>query len=352
MFNQPYFLLLLLLPAAFLFYRSRRYYLRHAYVKSLTEAKPDVHNKFIQAVCMGLGWFMLVLAAANFLWGMTVVERRQPVHKYILINDGSGSMVDPRKERGVGKRLDPVYKGNKALLDMLDKRKDGSRDLVGAIVFSNDAFVVSYMVDEPQFVAKKLSFVNYNAPPMALGTQLENALWAGIDMILSNEKETSSDLNSIRLKMFGVDTDYKKEDIQTTLEKYRLIAQHSCVIIFTDGEFDQPQGSPNRMSVYKQLRLCKDLGIKVYVISVETIDSFVQRYTKDTGGFSVIFRDFDEDKFRKAYESVVESQTQEEIVTEHQVDKSLASLMAAISLGFLSVGLLLRLTIDRNFTEV
>lgn len=352
MFDKPYFLLLLLLPAAFLFYRHRRYFLRHAYVRSLTAAKPDSQYKYIQMFCTCVGWMLLVVAAANFLWGTTVVEKYQPVHKFVLINDGSGSMVDAHEERGVGSCLDPVYKGNKALLDMLDKRNDGSRDLVGAIVFSDDSFVVSYLVDEPQFVAKKLSYVDYRFPPLNMGTQLENALWAGIDMILSNDKDPDEDLGKLSRKMFGAGDDYKRDEIQTVLDKYRGIAQHSCIIIFTDGVFDNPQGTPFRMSVYKQLRLCKDLGIKVYVISVASIDNLVQRYTKDTGGFSVIFRDFDESRFRKAYENIVENQTQEEIVTEHHVDKSLASIMAAVSLGLLSVGLFLRLTLDRNFTEV
>ena len=352
MFDNPYFLLLLVLPAAFLIYGGRRYYLRHAYVRSLTDAKPIARSKYLQSGSIWAGWILLVIASANFLWGTTIVQKRHPVHKYILINDGSGSMVDGRKERGVGERLDPVYKGNKALLDMLDKRNDGSRDLVGAIVFSNDAFVVSYMVDEPQFVAKKLSFVDYRRPPMALGTQLENALWAGIYMILSNEKEPGDDVNKIRLRMFGFGNDYKREDVQTELEKYRPISENACIIIFTDGEFDSPAGHQNRMSVYKQLRLCKDLGIKVYVISVATVDNFVDRYTKDTGGFSTIFHDFDEEKFRKAYENIVESQTTEEVVVQQSVDKSLATITAAVALSLLSFGLLLSLTVGRNFTEV
>lgn len=354
MFDNLYFLLLLMLSAAFLVYRGRRYFLKHAYVHSLTNTRPDGHckSKIFQSCMMIIGWLLLIAASATPTAGTTIVQKRHPVHKYILINDGSGSMVDVRQERGVGKRLDPVYKGNKALLDMLDKRNDGSKDLVGAIVFSNDAFVVSYMVDDPQFVAKKLSFVDYRRHPMNSGTQLENALWAGIEMILSNEKETDDDLRVIQNRMFGIGQDYKRDDVQTTLEKYRSKAQHSCVIIFTDGEFDNPAGNRGRMSVYKLLHLCKDLGIKVYVISVEVVDNFVERYTKDTGGFSTIFRDFDEAKFRKAYENVVESQTQEEIVVEQHVKKSFATITALIALGFLSVGLFLSLTVGRNFTEV
>lgn len=352
MFDNPYFLLLFVLSAAFLVYRSRRYYLRHAYVRSLTDAKPAAQYRVVQTGCMFAGWCLLILASANFLWGTTVVQKHHPVHKYILINDGSGSMVEIKRDRGVGRRLDLLYKGNKALLDMLDKRNDGSKDLVGAIVFSNDAFVVSYMVDEPQFVAKKLSYVDYRYPPMNQGTQLENALWAGIEMILSNEKEIDDDLNKVNSRMYGVGFDYEKKDVQSILEKYRPIAQHSCVVIFTDGEFDNPAGTKNRMSVYKQLRLCKDLGIKVYVISVETVDNFVERYTKDTGGFSTIFQDFDENKFKKAYENIVESQAQEEIIVEQHIKKSFATIIATIALGFLSVGLFLSLTTGRNFTEV
>ena len=352
MFEKPYFLLLLLLPMIFIFYKYHRYYLRHAYVKSLTQSRPTKQYIYFQFICTSIGWLLLVLSAADFVWGTDVIIKKQPIHKYVLINDGSGSMVEINKIRGLGKRLASVHKGNEALLDMLDKRNDGSRDLVGAIVFSTDAFVVSYMVDEPSFVNKKLATIDYRLQPLNSGTVLDRALWSGINMILSNEKDPDDDLKMLYLLMFGMGHDYKRDSVETVIEKYRSIAEHSCIIIFTDGEFDSPGGFRGRMSVYKQLHLCKDLGIKVYVISVESVDQYVQMYIKDTGGFYIIFRDFDESKFRQAYESIVESQAKEEIAIEERVVKSFASSLALIAFVFLITGLFFRLTFDRNFTEV
>ena len=351
MLEYPWFLLLLLLPVVFLVYRNHRYYLRHAYVKSLMQINSR-HKKILQFICMSVGWILLVLAAVNFFWGYTTTVRRQPIHKFVMINDGSGSMVEINKPRGMGERLTTLNKGNEALLEMLNKRNDGSRDLVGAIVFSNSSFVVSYMVDDPKFVSKKLSLVDYRRSPLGAGTELDWALWGGIDMILSNEKDVDDDLIVLRNRMFGVGHNYKKEGTEHILTKYKAVAEYSCIIIFTDGEFDNPAGLSYRMSLYKLLSLCKDLGIRVYVISVATVDNFIERYTNDTGGFAQIFTDFEENKFRKAYQNIFKSQTTNEIVVEEQVRKPLGTIFGLVAFGFICLGLLLRLTFDRSFTEV
>jgi hypothetical protein len=355
MFEHPYFLGLFILALAFLVWRSSRYYLRHAYLETLRQAggKNWFNFRKIQTFCSFLGWTLLVIAAANLMWGFTERQTKQPVHKYVLINDGSGSMVDGQAERGMGQRLTVLNKGNKALLNMLDKRSDGSRDMVGAVVFSTDAFVISYMVDDPKFVGKKLDLIEYRQPPLSQGTDVDKAIWSGLEMLIANTEEPGDDLYALQSRMYGQGHRYAADEIsKAAVEKYKPKTEHSCLIVFTDGEFAMPEGHHHRMSVFKLLHLCKDLGVRVYVVSVETVDPFVLRYVTDTGGYAQVFKDFDEQKFEKAYESIVQSQTKDEIVVEQRVNRSLAPYFGLAALSCLFIGSLLRLTTDRNFTEV
>src|SRR6185369_2843283 len=102
------------------------------------------------------------------------------------------------KENGIGVELTAVLSGNDKLLNFLGKREDGSRDLVGAIVFSNDAFTVSNLCDDPFFVQKKLKRIDYRLSPLAGGTDIESGLWAALEMLLSqNNMVLEEDLNHL-----------------------------------------------------------------------------------------------------------------------------------------------------------
>lgn len=347
MFEHPYILLALFLLLTAFVWRNSRYYLRHAYLQSVGS---KACRKWVENGFFMMGWILLVLAAADPTWGVTEIERKQPVNKYVLLNDGSGSMVDANKERGIGLRLDVLAKANKSFLNLLDKRSDGSKDLVGAIVFSTDAYVVSYLVDDPQFVFKKLDMINYQVSPLGGATNINLAIWAGLEMLIFGSSDPDGEFNTVRSQMFGAGHDYKRSDV--LLAKYKAKAEHSCLIIFTDGDFVDPHGGPKHMSIYKQLRLCKDIGVKVYVISVEYIDPYVLKYTKDTGGYAQSFSSFDENKFQKAYEAVVRSQSQTVVVTEKNVRHSFAKHLGFVAFAFLFLCSLSRFTRGRSLTEI
>lgn len=355
MFKQPLFLLLFVLVPLFLWFRHQRYFLRHSYVDSLSQVTGVSRWRAIKSVCFYLALICFILAAADPQFQVTEQKHTLLVHKYVLINDGSGSMVDGNKDRGIGRALGTVQKGNEAFLKLLDQRDDGSKDLVGAVVFANDAYVVSHLVDDPVFVAKKLSYVNYRSPPMALGTQLEKALWAGVFLVMNVNKgtELSDDMKRLQVRMYGAGLKIKQDAfVKKVVDENKERAKGASLVVFTDGEFSSPEGAQHLMSCYKIMDFCKLVGIRVYVISVEQLQDLVMISCKETGGNGVVIKEYNQARFDQAYTDIVKSQVNEYVVTERVADRSLAMWLATGGLCFFLVNLVLANTLSRVFTDV
>jgi len=355
MFKQPLFLLLFALVPLFLWFRHQRYFLRHSYVDSLSQVSGVSRWRAIKTVCFFLALTCFILAAADPQFQVTESKQTLSVHKYVLINDGSGSMVEANKDRGVGRALGTVGKGNEAFLKLLDQRNDGSKDLVGAVVFANDAYVVSHLVDDPTFVTKKLSYIDYRRPPMNGDTQLEKALWAGVFLVLNVNKgtELSDDMKRLQVRMYGQGLRVKQDSlVNKVVAENKDRAKGASLVIFTDGIFDKPEGTQHIMSCYKIMDLCRLLGIRVYVISVEQLQDLVMLYCKESGGNGVVIREYNQARFDQAYTDIVKSQANEYVIMERVEDRSLAMWLATGGLCFFLVNLVLANTVSRVFTEV
>jgi hypothetical protein len=346
-FEHPYFLSIFLLAAAFLLFRKRKYFLKHASVSNLSKTKK--YNSVMVLNCFG--WTALVIAASGLTWGEILPVSKKLAHKYVLVNDASGSMIEGEAD-GRGPKLIAVERGNSALLKMLSKREDGSIDKVGAMVFSNDAYIVSYIVDDPEFVQQKLNSVNYRLPPLGGGTNVDKALWSSIGLFLKDAKQLSEEqLFAIGNLMYGTGGFEPTETAQQIIERFKPFTVGCSVVIFTDGMFF-PDGNESMMSTYKLLQLSKRLGIRVYLISVETIDRLVFEALLETGGTGIVLKGFDVEALEKVYADIVKSQSHEEFVTEESIKRSLSFWFGSFALTCLGVANLLRYTVNRSFTEV
>jgi hypothetical protein len=303
--------------------------------------------------CYASGMVVLVAAAANYLLGYKETTKVQAVHKYVMINDASGSMVDVSKERGVGQSLGAIEAGNEALLDLLSKRNDGSKDFVGATVFTDNSYVVSYMVDDPKIVRQKLLQVNYSLPPLNGGTLMDKALWGGIELVANHDDNlTDDELKLMTNRMSGRGLTFKKDsEIDRIVQKCLPLTKGTSLIIFTDGVFSNPLGGPLQMSAFKLLQLCQELKIRVYIISVEQIEPSMLKAIKETGGQGIVRKSFEKEAFREIYSDIVNSQSQETVVVERDMRQSLGTWFGLVAGILLCSGFFLSQTLCRRLTE-
>ena len=353
MIENPYFLLLFLgFLLYFCFWKSKKFYFRHPCVDNLSTFNPRLWLSW--ELLMLAGAAFLVIGAANFVWKTKESFKVSLVHKYVLINDGSGSMVDNQKLNGIGKELTSLMSGNAKLFDFLGKRNDGSRDLVGAVVFSDDSFVVSYLSDDPEFVHKKLKRIDYRLFPMNQGTNVAAGLWTGLEMVLSHDQTIGLDkLESLQLKFYGQGHNIKHDNITESIVANKARFAGSSLIFFTDGFFFAPDGNNNIMSTYKIINFCRDMGIRVYFISIFQLDQFIVQYCKDSNGRGEVITDgYNKQKLEAIYEEIVTSQAKEYMVKEEDVDRSLGTILGFIGLALIFCGLILHNTKQLNFTEV
>lgn len=351
MIQHPYLLLLLLLFPVYFFFRHRvRFYFRHACLENIRGRA--ARTLFHWQVFMLVGAFFITLAAANFVLSMTEKIKVYQVHKYVLVNDGSGSMVDMQKENGVGVALTALISGNEKLLDFLGKRQDGSKDLVGAVVFSNDAFVVSGLTDDPQFIQQKLRRIDYKLQPLGMGTDIESGLWAALEILLSNNNVVKrDDLERLQSRFYGDDRRIKPDDFIESIVSQKEKFAGGSIIIFTDGIFN-PNGGRNKMSSFRIIDFCRMLGIRVYFISISDLDTQLVSFCKETGGRGDMIKGYDKNRLEEIYNDIVVSQANEHVIKEQSVDHSLSQIFGGFGLWCILVGFFLHTTVQLNFTEV
>lgn len=348
MIENPWFLLLLILIPCYLLFRKQKYFFRHPYIKSLPVLSNRVYywQTFVLSGCI-----VLILAASNLTWKVVETRKVALVHKYVLVNDGSGSMVNMTKENGIGKELTAVLSGNQRLLSFLGNRSDGSKDLVGAIVFADDAFTVSNLCDDPNFVYKKLLRIDYRVPPMCQGTNIGAGIWAAIEMSLAGEIP-QEDLDHLQIKFYGEGHELKKDDLIKSMIAKKDKFTGTSIIFFTDGIFNDAAGKPKVMSTYKLINFCRDMGIRVYFISIFELDHLIKKYCKDTGGRGEVVNGYDQNRLEEIYDDVVKSQSQEYVIKEESIDRSFAYWFGLVGLLLVLLGVLLHNTSQLNFTEV
>lgn len=298
------------------------------------------------------GLLLLILAASNIVWKTQDIAKVYQVHQYVLVNDGSGSMVNAQKENGIGSELTALISGNDKLFDCLGRRSDGSKDLVGAVIFSDDAFIVSGLIDDPQFIQKKLRRIDYRLPPLAQGTDIESGLFTAVDMLLShNDVVNQDEMYKLQLKLYGQDNKVKVDDFIESLIAKKDKFTGSSVIIFTDGLFNAV-GNQRKMSSFKIIDFCRLVGIRVYFISIFDLDKTLIQFCKNTGGRGEIVKGYDQKKLEEIYNDIATSQANEYVVKEQNVDRSLADIFGCIGVWLVFCGFMIHMTLQLNFTEV
>ena len=359
--------LVLLAPLALtLFFRNRRYYLRRSTIQLMRNAllrrggriglkKILPYFLFIPAMTL------VILAAADYTVGYQKSFKKYIIHNYILLNDGSGSMVDGNLPKGIGPTLTSLIAGNRAFFKTLENipKENNNRDLVGLIIFSSDPYIVSHPTDDYDNLSKKLDLVDWNLPPLNEGTRLNLALWSAVQMVVKKNGKVGGrqyledDLDIIEYGLAGNKRDLKLP--KPVEDKTEIIAKEitgTSFIVFTDGIFNL-DGSRAEMSTAKILLLCKKLGVRVYLISTQVISSDTISFIKETGGQGRFIRRLEDVKgLQDIYKEIAELQAGEYITEDRPQKQSLYLWFGLPGLGLLFIWLMVKNTISRSLTSV
>ncbi len=358
-FEHPWFLLLFLLVLPLLIWRRPKYFLRHSYLKAIIGAKKIAPTSFLKWI----GWVLIVMAAVDYRVGYKESFKKLITHKYVLVNDGSGSMVGDDEKNGVGKKLTTLLKANDLFLKTLEnlKRSDSSKDSVSMIVFSDDPFVVSYFVEDYDFIRHKMFQIDWRVrPPLNSGTEMNKAIWASVNLILKKNKESGGSFLSdeefanLGARLKGSTGAFSLENSYSSSSKMPIIKEQisgSSIIAFTDGIFPIT-GDRNVMSVFKLLSLCRQMGIRFYLISVELIDVELLNYIKLTGGNGIIVSGFNQEKINNSYQEIINQQAGEYKIIDRHQKRSYAEWFAGTGFALLLIYIVIRNTISRSLTEI
>jgi len=272
MFENSYWLVLLLIFPVLWKFNKSKYYAKVSSSFFMSSKKMNVGKilSYFIILYLFLASIGISIQYENALFSQ---EKRH----YILVNDGSLSMVS-------AELTEPLLRANYIFLDLL--KTSNFPDTVGSIVFSDNAFIVSYLLDDVDFTIEKLKRVKWDQYPLNLGTSVENALWTSF---LISMKKYPDKLNLSELKNGlsgkGIDADLSHIPVL----KFKEYLKGTCLILFTDGYFSPNPLSKSGLSPIKIMDMLRKVGVIVYIIdleppNVQLIESGFVGYVKDTGG--------------------------------------------------------------------
>lgn len=274
--EHSYWLFLVVLVPLFFILRKPKYYVKiSSIVYSGVKSKFNYGKAFNYIACASL-----FCAAVGICFSGYYTEYASPKRSYTLINDGSMSMV-------FGSLVEPLMDANEKFLDLLKEKK--REDLVGFVVFSDNAFVVSYLIDDTDFIVEKMNDINWEKPPLAGGTQVEKALWTGVKVAFKNTGLLDADLEIMHKGCLGAGVTADISKLKNKVSSISEMARGNCLVLFTDGYFNPTAMNRSDLSAVKVVDLCKNFGITVYIIDLMPISGIMGssgflKAVKDTGG--------------------------------------------------------------------
>lgn len=364
-----FFLLVIVVALVLLLPRRSRWFLRMATIAPLNQASRQFQGrtkfkKRLPYFLVGCGLLFLIVAAADPTSGKKQLQRRYLVHTYLVIDDGSGSMIGYNEPLGVGDKLSALLAGNKAFLEAVEStpRPPNEKDAVGIILFSSDAFVLAYPESNYDNLWMKLKMINWRDRPLGMGTEINKALWISIQTIIQRNYQaggvffTPEELDDLQQRVSGRG---RRINLSPALQKkVDLIAKEvvgTSFIIFTDGEFNLDpynyQGADIQLSAAKNMLLCQELGIRVYLIAAKIQNEDVVPLVKATGGrFYFLKKVEDVALLKRAYLDILKQQANEFIIEDETVKISHYFWPALVGFGLICLGILARYTISRSLT--
>lgn len=184
----------------------------------------------------------------------------------------------------------------RAALELNTSNLGERADRLGLIVFSSDAFVKYPPTTDYAILKNHIDEVSTSMSELGQDTELEKALLAAI--ILFNRSMLGMD--EIAEMEYSLTNNVTEIYIPDSLKKRKDLGKGKVVVLFTDSKVDlEPVHMKplvfnvgtdlriiisRKLDLLKTLRMTKDLGIRVYLVSVGDFPEELQAAIEDTGG--------------------------------------------------------------------
>lgn len=392
--QQPYWLLLLIPLFIGLFFRYHSHYVQktHDYLKTYQkERKFLTRIRFaLPLACIFFAMVLLVVALGDVTKGYIVVEEQARTHRIFVWVDSSSSMYGFSTELSSitceknAEFFPRIYGACRALSRLigeverfsLNKEYDKGEDLIGIGQFARDSYVVAYPSQDYGRLRERVRNMQFLSQGiLGIHTNIHLAMWdlylMALDRNLRNANRITH-INGKELRLLakslepeGIRSSYMPP--RELIQKLSLIREElrdTVFIFITDalvGQMDLVLNvSP--YSLKRQMELAAFLELPVFYLSVEDYHPELKRMARLTGfgppdgdhhgDFLIVRRERDFAHIEELIERILKARFN--MITTRSVERreSYGELCVQLALIFSTCGLVLRHTLARSLTDV
>jgi len=276
--------------------------------------RPSPFKRHLPPIFRTLALVALVLAVADPLWQTIRLKRVREAREIVLVLDMSESMSwsinGDYRATGDERREVVAREAARAFIDsrVMDLPGDGEvekvLDRIGLIAYSSDAFVRFPPTTDYDLLRQHLAELSTEAPELGKDTAVEKAIFAAIILFVRHHvgwREVHDMENA--LKAEG-DEFYLPASLQGKPD----VGKGRVIVVLSDGKVDtanigvRPRLDRGpihtfmmgrwKINLFKVIGLARELGIKIYLVCVGTLEEDLQAAIETTGGMCFSAPDF------------------------------------------------------------
>ena len=392
--QQPYWLLLLIPLFVGLFFRSRTYYLQktHDYLNAYQgERRFWIRLRFsLPFLCVFVAMILLVIALGDVTKGYVFVEEKARTHRIFVWVDSSSSMYGfstslPSITCENNAELFPRIHGacravSRLITDVerfsLKKEQGKGEDLIGIGQFATHSYVIAYPSQDYTRLKGKVRHMQFLSKGiLGIYTNIHLAMWDLYLMALdrnlhNNNGMTHLDGKELRLLAKSLEPGSISSAYifpQELRSKFSLIKEElkdTIFVVITDALAAQVDLVMNKppYSLKKEMQLAAFLELPVFYLSVDEYHLELKRLARLTGfgpadgkyrgDFLIVRRERDFVQIEDMIGHILEARFAMTISDSVDRRESYSELCVKVALILFGLGLFLQKTVARSLTDI
>ena len=393
--QQPYWLLLLITLFFGLFFRSHAHYVQKTndYLKSYQGERSFLTRvRFcVPLLCMFIAMMLIVVALGDITRGYIFVEEKARRHRIFVWVDSSSSMYNLRTKLssitcGENAELFPRIHGacravSRLIADVerfsLNKRQGESEDLIGIGQFATHSYVIAYPSQDYNRLREKVRNMQFlSGGILGIYTNIHLAMWdlylMAFDRNLRSDSKMVTHLSGKELRLLARSLEPESarssyappQELAQKLSLMKEELRDTIFIFITDALVSQMDKVLNvpPYSLKKQMQLAALLELPVFYLSVDDYHLELKQLARLTGfgpldgghrgDFFIVRRERDFAHIEEVVGHILEARFNMTTSLPVERRESYGELCVQLALIFSVLGLVLRKTVARSLTDI